>query len=97
MNVNEESVNKAIFESRAAANRDPSVEIFKETQGVVSECQLLNIRQSPDPDSDIVGRLKKDTRVTLQKHEGDWYAISTPALSGWCMSKYISVDKNQEV
>lgn len=95
--MNEEEINKSIFESRLAANKEPDVEVFQETTGVVTGCQLLNVRQSPNPDGDILGRLSEGTKVTLTKHEGDWYFVATPTLSGWCMATYISVvAKKQE-
>lgn len=92
--MNEEEINKSIFESRAEANKEPNAEIFKETTGVVSGCQLLNVRHDPRPDGDVVGKLLVGTKVTLTKHENGWYAVSTPTVSGWCMDKYIS-DKTE--
>lgn len=88
----EETINQSIFSQREAANQEPEDKVFTETTGCVTGCELLNIRQDPNPDADILSRIGKNTKVTIKKAVGEWYNIATPSVSGWCMSRYITTD-----
>lgn len=66
----------------------------KETLGVVTDCQFLNIRTSPDIDSQIVCRepALSELIVDLNKSTADWYNVCTVAgVSGFCMKKFVII------
>lgn len=61
--------------------------------GVVSNCEMLNIRNAPSINSKVATIVNKDTQLTLHEEckSGEWTKVTTPdGVEGYCMSKYIS-------
>lgn len=57
-------------------------------------CALLNVREEPDAESEILAVLKKDSEVMIDFDESteDFYSICNEAgIEGYCMKQFIEV------
>lgn len=73
----------------------PKVEdVVKPCFGVVTNCQLLNVRREAKPDAEIVSTLPCDMQVEIDEAQStdDYYKVCNSAgIEGFCMKKYIEV------
>ena len=54
----------------------------------------VNARCQPTTtNSTIIGKLEKDTAITLLEQKGDWYKVSHNNFTFWSHSKYIKVQQ----
>lgn len=65
------------------------------TYGVVSGCKMLNVRSKPEISGTIVGMQPEGSTLFIneKKSTNDWYYVSAKGIQGYCMRKYVSVDK----
>lgn len=72
----------------------PKVEVLK---GVVANCERLNVRTNPSLNAAVESVIDKGTEVEITDSYGDFYFVrtdkTTEGINGWCMKKYISVQK----
>ena len=54
----------------------------------------LNIRQSANPDSKVIGKLKSGATVTIKDTAGSWYKITASGTTGYVYKKYIKVSES---
>lgn len=62
--------------------------------GVVTNCQLLNVRKEPRPDAEIVCTLENavTVEIELEKSTEEYYKVYNSAgIEGFCMKKYIEI------
>lgn len=62
------------------------------TIGVVNVSRSLNVREEPDGDASIVGKIYQNSAVIIRNFfgdEGEWTYVSSGSVSGWVVSKYI--------
>lgn len=61
--------------------------------GVVTGCNLLNVRSKPSAKSDVVCTIKKDTEVVIDeaKSTRDFYKVTSKDFNGYCMKKFITI------
>lgn len=52
----------------------------------------LNVRKSPEANSDIVATLNRNTVVSISDEKYGWYEINFNGMSGWVASHYIVKD-----
>jgi hypothetical protein len=72
-----------------------SEEIKPPYTGVVN-ASVVNIRYEPDLASPIIGKVSKNTLLTVIDGNISWYKIRlTENLEGWIWRRYISTDLNQ--
>lgn len=78
-------------------NTDPVLEEVPQkpaTIGIVQLCNRLNVRTSPDKDSEVLCIIRKDEEVMVEpvfKHD-HWYSIYTSAgIGGYCMKEFIKI------
>ena len=60
--------------------------------GVVNVSRSLNIREAPDGDASIVGKVLQSSAVIIRNFAGDdfeWVYISSGSVCGWAVSKYV--------
>ncbi len=57
--------------------------------GLVQVSGYLNIRETPDGDGRIIGKLLGDSACEIVGQEGDWYQITSGGLSGYISSQYV--------
>jgi hypothetical protein len=56
----------------------------------------VNIREEPDLESSVLGKIPKDTLVTIIDENSSWYKIRIKEnLEGWIWRRYIRTDLNQ--
>ena len=59
------------------------------TGRVATQEGRLNVRKQPSTAATILGRLEKDSVVTLLEKRDGWYRISQDGLRGWVSGAYI--------
>lgn len=64
----------------------PKSEVKKEKVEMVVDTELLNVRKKPG--DEVVGRVSKNTIVTVDSVKDDWAKISKP-FKGYCMVQYL--------
>ena len=57
--------------------------------GFVQVSGYLNVRRSPDPSGDIIGKMQENTVCEILGQEGDWYHISSGGVDGYIASQYV--------
>ncbi len=76
------------------AEHKPEVEVVK---GIVTNCERLNVRTNPNLNAAVDVVIDKGTEVEIIDSNGDFYYVrkgsTTEGFDGWCMKKYISVQK----
>lgn len=66
-------------------------------KGVVVDCELLNVRQGPISENNIIVKIKPgDTVTILDDHNPIFYLVLLDnGTEGYCMKKYISVEEEE--
>ena len=79
----------------------PIVEEVKQeivlVDGIVSNCELLNIRKDSSKDAEVLCTIGVNTMVkvdlTVDKEAEEFYKIVTPnGVEGYCMKKFITIN-----
>lgn len=80
---------------------EPIVEEVKQeivlVDGIVSNCEFLNIRKESSKDAEVLCTLGVNTMVkvdlTVDKEAEEFYKIVTPnGVEGYCMKKFITIN-----
>ena len=80
---------------------EPIVEEVKQkivlVDGIVSNCELLNIRKESSKDAEVLCTIGVTTMVkvdlTVDKEAEEFYKIVTPnGVEGYCMKKFITIN-----
>lgn len=80
---------------------EPIVEEVKQeivlVNGIVSNCELLNIRKESSKDAEVLCTIGVNTMVkvdlTVDKEAEEFYKIVTPnGVEGYCMKKFITIN-----
>lgn len=80
---------------------EPIVEEVKQeivlVDGIVSNCELLNIRKESSKDAEVLCTIGVNTMVkvdlTVDKEAEEFYKIVTPnGVEGYCMKKFITIN-----
>lgn len=64
------------------------------TFGIVEYCVRLNVRENPNPGSNVVSIVDagKELMLILDESTNDWYKVcTTSGVEGYCMKEYISI------
>lgn len=97
--VGPEESRRAEEESEAAkeqAAKQAVVDSY-ENLGLVSVSGYLNVRRTPDPKGDIIGKLQENSVCEIIGTEGDWYQISSGGVDGYISNQFvISGDEARE-
>ena len=62
--------------------------------GIVIDCKNLNIREQPDGDAEILGKIPAVSEVLIDESDStsEFYKVcAASGLEGFCMKKYIAV------
>jgi uncharacterized protein YgiM (DUF1202 family) len=68
----------------------------KKIKGVVIGCAKLNVREHPSTESTVLCTVpaSSEVRVVANEKHDEWYHVFTETgVEGYCMKKYISVEK----
>lgn len=80
---------------------EPIVEEVKQeivlVDGIVSNCELLNVRKESSKDAEVLCTIGVNTMVkvdlTADKEAEEFYKIVTPnGVEGYCMKKFITIN-----
>ncbi len=100
----QESTLDPVAESRAAEESSREEEESKQAQeladrqavvdsygnlGFIQVSGYLNVRRSPDPSGDIIGKMQENTACEILGQEGDWYHISSGGVDGYISGQYV--------
>lgn len=64
-------------------------------EGVVANCNLLNVRAEPKPDAEVLRKVSVDTEVMIDPTESteDFYKVYlADGSEGFCMKKFIEIE-----
>lgn len=102
----EEQVVEAVEENTEEAVETPVEETTEEVVeeaaaddeildiGVVTDCLKLNVRKQPSKDAEVLKTIDALTEVVILKEVNDFYEVALKTgESGYCMKKYIAVNK----
>ena len=85
----EEMVDEVVIEEFVVETEE------KPKTGKVVNCELLNVREQPNTNAEIVCMIKRNTEVEIDvtKSTSDFYKICIASgIEGFCMKKFILVD-----
>lgn len=107
--VAEEIVEEKVVESVEEKNEEVAESTVEETKeevieeqldeealgiGVVTDCLELNVRKQPSKDAEVLKTIDALTEVVILKEINEFYEVALKTgESGYCMKKYIAVDK----
>lgn len=94
INSTEEIVNEFVDETVENSSKETTEEdIVLEVLGVVTGCNLLNVRSQPEADSDVITVIPIDSIVTISNINAsqDFYKVLIGDLEGYCMKKFIKI------
>ena len=94
INSTEEVVNEFVDETVENSSKETTEEdIVLEVLGVVTGCNLLNVRSQPEADSDVITVIPIDSIVTISDINAsqDFYKVLIGDLEGYCMKKFIKI------
>ncbi len=57
--------------------------------GISVANSFVNIRKAPSVDSEVLGKLHKDSAAVVLEHRGDWYYVESGSVRGYAKSTYI--------
>lgn len=57
--------------------------------GIVQVSGYLNVRKTPDPNGDIIGKMQENSVCEIIGQEGDWYQIHSGPVDGYISSQYV--------
>lgn len=98
INIDPEAESRAVEESLKAEEESRQAMELAEKQAVVDAygnlgfvqvSGYLNVRRSPDPSGDIIGKMQENTVCEILGQEGDWYHISSGGVDGYISSQYV--------
>lgn len=94
INSTEEIVNEFVDETVENSSKETTEEdIVLEVLGIVTGCNLLNVRSQPEADSDVITVIPIDSIVTISDINAsqDFYKVLIGDLEGYCMKKFIKI------
>ena len=94
INSTEEIVNEFVDETVENCSKETTEEdIVLEVLGVVTGCNLLNVRSQPEADSDVITVIPIDSVITISDVNAsqDFYKVLVGDLEGYCMKKFIKI------
>lgn len=82
--------NSAVYNSEISKKQNKST-------GRIIKCELLNIREKPTIDSQVIDTVDLNNKLTINFDEStdEWFKVyvEDKSIDGFCMKKYIDVDK----
>ncbi len=57
--------------------------------GMVQVSGYLNVRRTPEPNGDIIGKMQENTVCEILGQEGDWYHITSGEVEGYISSQFV--------
>lgn len=57
--------------------------------GLVQVSGYLNVRRTPDPSGDIIGKLQENSACEIVGEEGEWYHINSGGVDGYIHNQFV--------
>ncbi len=57
--------------------------------GISIADNFVNIRKEPSADSEVLGKLYKDSAATILKIEGEWFLVESGSVTGYIKSEFL--------
>lgn len=67
-----------------------------ENIGIAVVTDYMNIRSEPSEESEILGKLYKDSGAKIINNEGDWYKVESGSVTGYVKSEYLVTGEQVE-
>lgn len=84
----EEELARQQQEAEEAAEKQAVVDAYGNL-GLVQVSGYLNVRRTPDPNGDIIGKMQENSVCQIIGQEGDWYQIHSGQVDGYIASQYV--------
>ena len=81
---------------QATAQATPKPESEYANVGISIAADYVNIRQKPNTDAEILGKLYRGSAATIIRTEGDWVYIKSGSVSGYIMKDYLAIGYSAE-
>lgn len=82
--------NSAVYNSETSKKQNKST-------GRIVKCELLNIREKPTIDSQVIDTVDLNNKLTINFEEStdEWFKVyvEDKSIDGFCMKKYLEIDK----
>lgn len=68
------------------------------TEGVVTNCMRLRVREKPDRNAAMICAIETLTKVVIDEDEStdEWYKVYLEnGITGYCMKKFITVEQQE--
>lgn len=93
--VEEKEPEEKVEESKTETEKvvEPEEEVV---MGIVHNCDSLNVREKPNPDSDPITAIGKNVEVMILKKEStdEYYKIcAASGIEGYCKKEYIKIEE----
>lgn len=75
-------------EAEEQAQKQAVVDSYKNL-GIVQVSGYLNVRRTPEPNGDIVGKLQENSACEIVDTEGDWFHITSGGVDGYINNQYV--------
>lgn len=79
-----------LIEAAEDVEYNEDTEVYDSTEGIVTATKL-NVRALPYASASVVGVLDKETKVTIEGEENEFYKILASGLVGYCIKQYIKI------
>lgn len=90
----EQAISEVVAENETFTTEETSKKVI--TEGFVTNCIRLNIRNDRKPDATILTQVVVNTKLIVDnsKSTKDWLSITTPnGVKGYCMREYVNLTK----
>ncbi len=67
------------------------LDILSESVPVNVNASVLNMRESPDKDGNLLMKLTEGTDLEILDKSGDWYEVEHNGVTGYVFEKYVSI------
>ena len=93
-----EEKNEEVAEATVEETKEEVIEEQSDEEalgiGVVTDCLELNVRKQPSKDAEVLKTINALTEVVILKEINEFYEVALKTgESGYCMKKYIAVNK----
>lgn len=90
----EQTASEAVTENEIVTVEETPEKVA--TEGFVSNCVRLNIRNDGKPNATILTQVAVNTKLIIdnKKSTKNWLSVTTPnGIKGYCMSEYVNLTK----
>lgn len=63
----------------------------KSVYGVVTNCEMLNLREQDNQVSKVLKVMPKGTKIEIMEEVGKWYRVKFNGYDGYVMAQYVEV------